>query len=587
MDKIRLTIDGETVKAEPGMTVLEAAEMASIHIPTLCYHRDLMPEGHCRVCLVEIEGQRSLQPACVFPAAEGMVVRTNSARAREARKLMVELLVSNHPMECLSCGRNQNCELQQLTKDLGVGEPQFTGDRTLCPVDESSFVLRDPEKCVLCRRCTRVCRQVQSIGAIGTAKRGWETRIGPAFEQPISDIECVYCGQCISYCPTGALRERDAVADVWRALDDPEKFVIVQTAPAVRIAIGEEVGLPPGTIVTGEMVTALRRLGFDRVFDTDFAADLTIMEEAHELLERLNSGGTLPLITSCCPGWVKFAEQYFPDLLGHLSTCKSPQQMFGAVAKAIFAKQARVDPAKVVVVSIMPCVAKKFECERPEMNASGYRDVDYVLTTRELGQMLREAGIDLSKLTAGEYDNPLGGSTGAAVIFGASGGVMEAALRTAYEAVTGETLERVEFTNTRGLNGIKTATIPVGGVEVRIAVAHGLANARKIMDDIREGKADYHFVEIMTCPGGCIGGGGQPLPTNNAKRLERAAGIYAADAGMKVRKSHENPDVQRLYEDYLGKPLSHTAHQLLHTHYGYRPMRGVAVPASVGAEQEE
>ncbi len=584
MDQITLTINGEQVKVERGLTVLQAAERANIHIPTLCYHRDLMPEGHCRVCLVEIEGQRNLQPACVFPAADGMIVKTNSRKVRDARKVVVELLVSNHPMECLSCRRNQNCELQQLTKELGVEETRFAGDRTLAAVDDSSFVLRDPEKCVLCRRCTRVCHQMQSIGAIGASKRGWETRIGPAFDKPISQIECVYCGQCISYCPTGALRERDAIADVWKALEDPSRFVVVQTAPAVRIAIGEEAGMAPGSIVTGQMVTALRKLGFDRVFDTDFTADLTIMEEGHELIERLNTGGKLPIISSCCPGWIKFAEQFFPDLLGHLSTCKSPQQMFGALAKAVYAKQAGVDPANMVVVSIMPCVAKKFEAQRPEMNASGFQDVDHVLTTRELGQMLREAGIDLPKLPASDYDNPLGESTGAAVIFGATGGVMEAALRTAYEVLTGETLTAVDFVATRGLNGIKTATVPINGLDVKVAVAHGLGNARKLMDQVREGKADYHFIEIMTCPGGCLGGGGQPLPVDNAKRLERAAGIYAADAGMAVRKSHENRDVQRLYKEHLGRPLSHLSHELLHTHYAGRRVRGVA--CACGATEE-
>ncbi len=575
MSKITLTINGEKYEAESGQTVLEVAQQAEVHIPTLCYHRDLMPEGHCRVCLVEIEGQRSLQPACSFPAADGMNVKTNSPKVREARRTVVELLVSNHPLECLKCVRNQNCELQQLAKEVGIEEVRFPGEQTVAAVDDSSYVIRDAEKCVLCRRCSRVCQQVQGIGAIGPSNRGWESRIGPAFERSIAELECVFCGQCINYCPVGALREQDATEAVWAALEDPEKFVVVQTAPAVRVAIGEEAGLPAGGLVTGQMVSALRKLGFDRVFDTNFTADLTIMEEGHELIKRLTEGGVLPIVTSCCPGWIKFAEQFFPDLLPHLSTCKSPQQMFGALAKTVFAEREGLDPSKMVVVSVMPCVAKKFECQRPEMNSSGYQDVDYVLTTRELGQMLREAGVDLSKLPESDYDSPLGASTGAAVIFGATGGVMEAALRTAYEVVTGQTLPKVEFNAVRGLEGIKAATIPVGEVQLQVGVAHGLANARKIMEQVRAGNSGFHFIEIMTCPGGCLGGGGQPIPVCDEVRVQRAAAIYRSDEANVLRKSHENPDVQMLYREFLGKPLGHKSHELLHTHYGKRAARQI------------
>jgi len=573
--KIALSINGEKFEAESGMTVLEAARQADVHIPTLCYHRDLRPEGHCRVCLVEIEGQRSLQPACAFPAADGMVVKTNSKKVREARRMVVELLVSNHPLECLQCVRNQNCELQQLAKEVGIEEVRFPGDRTVAEVDDSSYVIRDAEKCVLCRRCTRVCQHVQGIGAIGASNRGWESRIGPAFDRSIAELECVFCGQCINYCPVGALREQDATKAVWAALEDPGEVVVVQTAPAVRVAIGEEMGMAPGGLVTGQMVSALRKLGFDRVFDTNFTADLTIMEEGHELIERLTEGGVLPMITSCCPGWIKFAEQFYPDLLPHISSCKSPQQMFGAVAKTVYAEREGIDPAKMVVVSVMPCVAKKFEAQRPEMRASGYQDVDYVLTTRELGQMLREAGVDLTKLPESDYDRPLGASTGAAVIFGATGGVMEAALRTAYEVVTGKTLEEVEFEDVRGLDGIKAATIPVGGLELKVAVAHELGNVRKIMDQIRAGKADFHFIEVMTCPGGCLGGGGQPIPVCDAVRMERTSAIYRSDVGNPLRKSHENPDIKLLYEEHLGKPLGRKSHELLHTHYAPRAARQV------------
>lgn len=573
MSKITVTINGERCQAELGQTVLEVARQAQIHIPTLCYHPDLKPEGHCRVCLVEIEGQRNLQPSCCFPVSDGMVVWTNSPRVRAARRTVVELLISNHPLECLQCVRNQNCELQALAREVGIEEVRFTGERTAAEPDDSSYVIRDPEKCVLCRRCVRVCQQVQGVGAIGPHNRGWETAIGPAFDRSIAELECVFCGQCINYCPVGALREQSAKEAVWAALADPDKFVVVQTAPAVRVGIGEEANLAAGSLLTGQMVTALRRLGFDRVFDTNFAADLTIMEEGHELVKRLTEGGVLPMFTSCCPGWIKFAEQYYPDLLPHLSTCKSPQQMFGAVAKTVYARQAGIGPAKMVVVSVMPCVAKKFEAQRPEMRASGYQDVDYVLTTRELGQMLREAGLDLASLPESDYDHPLGASTGAAVLFGATGGVMEAALRTAYEVVTGKTLPQLEFTEVRGMEGVRAATVPIGDLQLRVAVAHGLANARKVVEQVRGGNSGFHFIEIMTCPGGCLGGGGQPVPVSDEVRCQRASAIYRADEQSALRKSHENPDVQALYRDHLGQPLGELSHELLHTHYGPRPLR--------------
>ena len=590
MDTITLTINSQKVEAEPGMTVLEAAQKAHIYIPTLCHHPDLAPEGHCRVCLVKIEGQRTLQPACVTPAADGMVVDTTAKSVREARRLSVELLLSNHPADCLQCVRNQSCELQRLAKEMGIDEIRFQGERPEYPVDDSSFVIRDNEKCVLCRRCMRVCHSIQGVGALAAINRGSETFIGPAFARRMADIVCVNCGQCINYCPTGALREQNAIAQVWKEIEDPDKFVVVQTAPAVRASVGEESGMDSGSLVTGEMVTGLRLLGFDRVFDTDFTADLTIMEEGNELIQRLQSGGVLPLITSCCPGWIKFAEHFYPDLLPNLSTCKSPQQMFGAVAKTYYAEKAGLDPSKMVVVSIMPCTAKKFEAQRPEMHDSGFRDVDYVLTTRELGQMLREAGIDLATLPPSDYDDPLGTSTGAAVIFGATGGVMEAALRTAYEVITGKALPNLDFDEVRGMEGIKTATIPVGAIELKVAVAHGLANARKTLDLIRDGKADFQFLEIMACPGGCLGGGGQPIPIDYGIRRKRAQAIYQADQGLPIRKSHENPVVVRIYQEFLGQPLGHKSHELLHTHYTPRPNPGIADPdqqASAIGDQPE
>jgi NADH-quinone oxidoreductase subunit G/NADP-reducing hydrogenase subunit HndD len=571
MELVTLSIDQERVKIEPGSTVLAAAKKAGVQIPTLCYLKDINAIGACRICLVEVKGAKSLQASCVTPVAEGMEVRTNTPAVRQARRLTLELILSNHPMECLTCIRNLNCELQRLAESFGIRQVRFDGEKTDYPIDNSTpSIVRESQKCVLCRRCVAVCDQIQGVKAIGPQERGFDTVIDPAFHQSLMEVACAMCGQCTLVCPTGALHERDQIAEVWAALADPKKHVVVQTAPATRVSVGEMFGMEPGSIVTGKMVAALRRLGFDRVFDTDFTADLTIMEEGSELLHRLQTGGTLPLITSCSPGWIKFIEHFYPDLLPHLSTCKSPQQMFGALAKTYYAHKTGIDPADIFVVSIMPCTAKKFEAQRPEMIDSGHTDVDVVLTTRELGRMLHQAGIDWASLPEEEYDAPLGISTGAGVIFGATGGVMEAALRTAYELVTKEELQNLNFTEMRGLQGIKEAAVEVGGITVKVAVAHTLGNARKILDLIQEGKADYHFIEIMCCPGGCIGGGGQPIPTNTEIRAKRINGTYTADEQMTLRKSHLNPAVQVLYSEFLGEPLGHKSHELLHTHYTTR-----------------
>jgi len=565
---VNITINGQAVQAEEGMTILQAAQKEGIYIPTLCYHPDLSVEGVCRICVVEVEGQRLLCPSCAYPVSDGLNINTHSPKVREARRMIVELLMANHPQECLTCSGNQKCELQKLAKELGIREIRFQGERHHHEMDESSpSIIRNPDKCILCKRCVRVCNEIQSVGALFAHNRGWHTEIGPAFDKELADIVCVYCGQCINRCPTGALKAKDPAPDVWEAIYDPSRFVVVQVAPAVRATIGEEFKMPPGSLVTGKMVTALRMLGFDKIFDTDFTADLTIMEEGHELIQRLTTGGTLPMITSCSPGWIKFIEHFYPDQLPHLSTCKSPQQMFGAIAKTYYAQKMGIDPAKMVVVSIMPCAAKKFEAERPEMYSSGYKDVDYVLTTREAAGMISEAGIDLPNLPDGEFDVPLGISTGAAVIFGATGGVMEAALRTAYEVVTGRPLDNIEVTAVRGMEGIREATIDVGGTKVKAAVAHGLGNARQVLDKIKSGESDHQFIEVMACPGGCLGGGGQPFPTSPEIREARAEAIYRADRGMPIRKSHENPAVAELYQDFLKEPLGHVSHELLHTHY--------------------
>lgn len=568
MPTVTLSIDNQKVEIEQGLTILDAANKAGIKIPTLCYLKELNVIGACRVCLVEVKGARTLQAACVTPVSEGMVVTTNSKAALETRKLNLELILSDHPMECLTCVRNQNCELQQLAEAFGIREVRFEGAVTEYSTDNSSpSLVRNPKKCVLCRRCVAVCDNVQGVSAIAPQERGFNTVMAPAFHDKLADVDCVLCGQCALVCPTAAIHEKDDTDLVWDALHDPEKHVVVQTAPAVRVSLGEIFGLEPGSVITGQMVSALRRIGFDKVFDTDFTADLTILEEGSELIDRVTNGGVLPMITSCSPGWIKFIEHNYPDLLSHLSTCKSPQQMFGALAKTYYAQKEGLDPDNVFVVSIMPCTAKKFEAIRPEMNSSGFQDVDVVLTTRELGRMFKQAGIDPKALPEGLYDDPFGITTGAGVIFGATGGVMEAALRTAYELITGNTLASLDFHEVRGLQGVKEAKVVAGDLEVKVAVAHGLANARKLMDAIKAGGADYHFIEIMCCPGGCIGGGGQPIPTDMEIRAKRIAGIYNADEKMTLRKSHENPAVQQLYKEFLERPLGHKSHKLLHTHY--------------------
>ena len=573
MAMVNLTIDGVKVSVEAGTTVLKAAHAAGIKIPTLCWLKDINEIGACRMCVVDV-GARALAAACVMPVSEGMVVKTNTPAVRAARKSVLELILSNHERKCLSCVRSQNCELQALAKELGVDESKFDGKNIEYPLDTfSPSIVRDPNKCILCRRCVSVCRNVQKIGAIGAVNRGFKTIIAPAFEKNILETNCVFCGQCITSCPVGALREKDDTDKVWDAISDPEKFVVVQPAPAVRVALGEEFGMPIGTRVTGKMSQALKRLGFDKVFDTDFGADLTIMEEAAELLSRVKNGGVLPMFTSCSPGWIKYVEHNFPEMLPNLSTCKSPMQMEGAIIKTYYAEKAGIDPRNIVVVAVMPCTSKKFEAARPEMEVDGMRAVDISITTRELARMIRQARIEFTKLPDEEcFDELVAQSTGAAPIFGATGGVMEAALRTAADVLEGKSLENVEYKAVRGLEGIKEATVTLGGIEIKAAVAHSTGAAKELIQRIKAGEADYAFVEVMACPGGCVNGGGQPI-VEAFKRLDvdpraaRAAGLYAEDEAKTIRKSHENPDIQKLYKEFLGEPNSHKAHELLHTHY--------------------
>jgi iron-only hydrogenase group A len=572
LETVKVTIDGKQVTVPAGTIILEAARNAGVEIPTLCYHPDLNTKAMCRICVVEVEGARTLQTACSQPVVDGMVIKTNSPLVRESRKTNMELLISNHPQDCLNCIRNQNCELQSLSDKLGIRSQRFEQTEKFEYQKDLSTpsLVRDPSKCILCRRCVAVCHQVQGVGAIYPVNRGINTVVAPAGNDELNNVACVLCGQCIQVCPVGAIYEVDDTDKVWAALSNPDLHVVVQTAPAIRVAIGEELGLAPGSRVTGKMVAALRRMGFAKVFDTDFTADLTIIEEGHELLERLNHGGKLPMITSCSPGWIKYIEHFYPELLEHLSTCKSPQQMFGALAKTYYAEKAGIPPEKIYMVSIMPCTAKKYEAGRFEMQDSGYQDVDVVLTTRELGRMIREAGIDFNSLEDEEFDHPLGISTGAGAIFGSTGGVMEAALRTVYEVVTNKELQQIELKAVRGLDGVKEATVELDGTKVKVAVAHGLKNAKTLMEKIKAGTADYHFIEVMCCPGGCIGGGGQPFPTNDTTRKARMQAIYEEDQNMPLRKSHENPAVKRLYEEFLEKPLGEKSHHLLHTHYTAR-----------------
>ena len=573
---VNITIDGQKVQVPSHYTLLEASRQANIDIPTLCYLKETNEIGACRMCVVEIKGGRSLQAACVYPVSEGLEIMTNTAKVREARKVTLELILSNHDRKCLTCIRNRNCELQKMAEDLNIQDIRFDGETYKLAVDDfSPSIMRDPNKCILCRRCVSVCKNVQTVSVIDAQHRGFDTIVASAFNKPMSEVPCTMCGQCIVACPVGALREKDDTDSVWDAIADEKKHVVVQTAPAVRVALGEEFGFPIGTRVTGKMVTALRRMGFDKVFDTDTAADLTIMEEGTELLNRIKEGGKLPLITSCSPGWIKFCEHNYPDLLENLSSCKSPHEMFGAILKSYYAEKEDIDPANVYVVSVMPCTAKKFEAQREELAVKGLADVDVVITTRELARMIKQSGIDFTTLPDEQFDNPFGDATGAAVIFGATGGVMEAALRTVAEILSGKAVENIEYGVVRGVEGIKEATVELPGRTIRAAVAHGLGNARKLMDKIKAGEAEYDFVEVMGCPGGCVTGGGQPIQSAKAQmdidlRTERAKAIYDEDRSLQIRKSHENPFIKKLYEEYLGEPCGHKSHDLLHTHYKAR-----------------
>lgn len=569
---VNVKINGIPVAVPAGSTVLDAAKKAGIRIPTLCYLRGLNEIGACRVCLVEVKGARSLVASCVYPVNEGMEVTTNSAKVIESRKKTLELLMSDHNENCPSCVRAGNCELQELCKEYGVDQEAFAGVKHDGLVDESSeYLVRDNSKCILCRRCVAACKN-QHVEVIGAIKRGFNTHIGCNFDNDLADVDCAACGQCINVCPTGALKEKDSIDDVIKALNDPTKHVIVATAPSVRVALGEEFGLPIGTNCEGKMVAALRRVGFKKVFDVDFTADLTIMEEATEFLGRVNNGGVLPMITSCSPGWVRFIEYHYPELLPHVSSCKSPQQMFGAVIKTYYAEKNGLNPEDIVLVSSMPCTAKKFEIGRDDQNENGVPDVDIVITTRETARLIKRFGVDFNNLPDEEFDNPLGVGSGAGLIFGASGGVMEAALRTAVETLSGKELENLDFEEVRGMTGIKEATYDVNGLKLNVAVASGLDNAAKLCEEIKNGTSKYHFIEIMCCPGGCINGGGQPIVPADVRnfvdyRALRAKAIYDTDKGMKLRKSHENPYIKQLYAEYFGEPNSHKAHEILHTTY--------------------
>jgi len=577
MDKVNISIDGHKLQVDQGITVLEAAKEVGIIIPTLCYLKGINRVGACRVCLVEVEGSRTLQAACVYPVTEGMVVYTNTEKVRRARKLAVELLISNHPMDCLACVRNQNCELQAVARQLNILDVRYEGERLTVPEDTKSVAVhREPEKCIHCYRCVSMCGKVQTAFVYSAVNRGFNSYMAPAFNNSLADVACITCGQCIMVCPTAALREKDDSDKVWAALADPDKYVIVQTAPSIRVSLGEEFGFPTGHRVTGKMVAALRRLGFKKVFDTDLSADLTIVAEGMEFLDKLEKGGPFPHLSSCSPGWIKFCEHFYPEFLPNVSTVKSPHSMFGALAKTYYAEKAGLDPAKLVVVSVMPCTAKKYEMERPEHSDSGYKDVDVTLTTREIARMIREAGIDFARLPDEDFDEPMGLSTGAGALFGATGGVLEASLRTIYELTTNKDFDHEVapwVPAVRGMDGIKETTVVLPQGEVHFAVTHGTGNARVLLDKVRKGDKNYHFVELMGCPGGCVGGGGQPILTHvhrwekeNDYRIDRADGLYQEDRAMNLRRSHHNPAVKAIYQ-WLGGPLSEKAHRLLHTHY--------------------
>ena len=570
---IRLTIDEKEIEVQEGTTILQAARKANIDIPTLCYLKEINEVGDCRMCLVEIEGRRGFATSCIQKAEEGMVVHTNTKAVIDARKTMLDLILSNHNRDCLTCVRNGNCELQALANKLGITEVSYDGERKKQEIDEvSPCIVRDQSKCILCRRCVATCKNIQKIGAISSINRGFNSSISTTQNKSLNDVNCTFCGQCIEACPTAALHEKYSTDIVFEKLNDPNTYVIVQTAPAVRVALGEEFGMPIGTNVTGKMVAALKRLGFDKVFDTNTAADFTIMEEGTELIERLKENRGLPMITSCCPGWIKYIEMNYPENIEHLSTCKSPHEMFGALLKTYYAAKEKINPEKIFVVSVMPCIAKKYERQREEMKDKGLEDVDAVITTRELARMIKQSSIDFTELEDETFDNPMGEATGAAAIFGTTGGVAEAALRTVAEVVTKKTLDEIEFKAVRGKEGIKKAEVQMGDKKIKVVVAHGLGNAQEIMEEIKSGKADYQFVEIMACPGGCIMGGGQPIKSAKIRetvdvRKKRSDALYTIDEKSTIRKSHENPVLKKIYKQFLGEPGGHLAHELLHTSY--------------------
>lgn len=573
MDRVKVIIDGMEVFVPRNYTVLQAAKEVGIEIPTLCYLKGINEIGSCRICLVEVEGARNLQAACVSPVFDGMVVKTKTEAVRLARKTNLELILSHHDKRCLTCIRNGNCELQKLAEEFNISEWPYEGESILQDVDDKSpAIVRDQNKCVLCGRCVSVCGNIQTVYAIGVNERGFETRVSPAFGRSLDDSPCITCGQCIISCPVGALGEKEHIEKVWEALSNPDVHVVAQTAPSIRVSLGEEFGMPLGQRVTGKMVAALKMLGFDKVFDTDLGADLTIMEESAELLHRLQSGGKLPLMTSCCPGWVSFCEKFYPELIDNLSTCKSPHMMLGSVIKSYYSEKVGIPKEKIFVVSIMPCTAKKYEIERPEMQKDGIKDVDAVLTTREIAKMIKEAGIDFKNLKDEPFDNPLGEATGAGVIFGTTGGVMEAALRTVADLLEGKEIRTIDYTDVRGMEGVREAQIQIGGQSIKIAVAHSLGHARLLMDKIINGEAEYHFIEVMACPGGCINGGGQPILSSRKlyyvdPKVYRSRSIYDEDKCLTIRKSHENPQIKVLYKECFEKPLSKKSHELLHTHY--------------------